>query len=479
MKRITTYILGLLAIIALVAFCIDHPEQLKLAVMAAMALPFLGIVIPEGEFQTKVLGGIEAQKKQAEVIDGEVKATRTKVDQLVGDYDRLSKETKGLFDDLSKLKKHANDSQGQFEETVKRMDQIQHSLHREARMAFGDPIRRIQADENLRLRFNAAVRLAISNNDGDMTRLVRSKFPSDFVKKALGEDSSPGSTIIDDALATEIYDTLAMYGIWNTFGVRRLSTKQTKYPVKTARPVANFVLTEAGTIADDTNKAGTSVTLEAEVIGVLLNVSLQLLQDAEVDITRDILDDFAEAFAYRLDWACTQADGGADATDGGMTGVFGGGGTAAAAAGTHSTVEATTLEDWTKCLLTVDPAVLSRQARWWMHPQILVRALSVKDSNGRSIFLPANEAPTVGGIGSILGYPVTPAHVCPTTNAATAKVAVFGDPAGQVVGIRTDYAFEASDQHRWNTYERSFRGVGRAGTKIRRALAYAVLTLTA
>lgn len=437
------------------------------AVCAGAFLPLLGTVatdapMSETEFQKTVLDGIGGQKRTT--------------DSLVADFDRLTKETKGAFDELTVLKRHANDSSAAMAETKRALERIDGLLRREARMAFGDPIKRIQADERMRLSLNAAFRLAVDSS-GDMQRLLRQKFPAEIVGRALGEDSSPGSTLIDDALASEVYDTLAMYGVWNTFRVQRLGTKQTKFPIKTTRPVAGYVLTEGAQISDDTNKAGASVTLEAEVIAVLLNVSLQLIQDAEVDVTADVLDDFAEAVAYRIDWSALAADGGSDATDGAMTGIFGGAGTAAAAASGNTTVATTDLEDWTKCLTTVDPAVLSRQARWWMHPQILVKALSIKDSNGRPIFLTANEAPTPAGIGSILGYPVTLAHAAPSTDSASAKIAVFGDPAGQVVGIRQDFTFEASDHHGWDTFQRSFRGIARAGTKVRRALAFAVLTL--
>lgn len=420
--------------------------------------------LTQEQFQDTVLKGIEAQG--------------SKTDALVKDYDRLSGDTKKAFEDLTLLKKNANDSAGQMEEFTKKLTAIDTLLRKEARLAFGNPIRRIQQDEEMRIRFNMAARLMVDSG-GDMMRMIRSKYPTDLVKRALGEDSSPGSTMIDDRLANEIYDTLASYGIWNTFRVQRMGTKQTKFPVKTARPVCNVILTEGGTISDDSNKSGTNVTLEVEVLGTLLNVSLQLIQDSEFDVTADVLNDFAEATAYKIDWMCTQADGGADATDGGMTGVFGGGATAAAAAAGNPTTEQTDLEDWTKCLLTVDPVVLNRGARWWIHPQHIVRALSVKDLNGRPIFLTATEAPSAGGIGSILGYPVTPTMAAPTANVATTRVAVFGDPAGQVVGIRNDFAFESSDHHTWDTYQRSFRGIARAGTKIRRALAFAALTTTA
>ncbi len=468
--RVMAWALGALAVLALVfVYRAEHPGSLAmLGAAAAAGLPLLGTVaaapMKEEEFQATVLKGIDTQ--------------RTKTDQLVADFDRLTGETKKAFDELTALKKHANDSQAgmtQFQRQIERIDAL---LRREARMAFGDPIRRIQEDEGMRNAFNVAIRLAVNKGD-DMRRLVRGGFPKEIVARALGEDSSPGSTLIDDKLSAEVYDTLASYGIWNTFRVQRLGTKQTKFPVKTARAAAAFVLSEGGTIGDDSTKAGTSVTCEVEVIAALLKVSMQLLEDAEVDITSDVLSDFGESIAYKMDWACTQADGGSDSTDGGMTGIFGGGGTAAGAASGNTTVETLDFEDFTKCLLTVDAGVLTRPCRWWMHPQILVRALSVKDSNGRPIFLTANEAPTPGGIGSILGYPVTLGHACPSANTTSSKVAVFGDPSGQVVGVRKDFTFEASDEFSWNTYERTFRGIARAGTKIRKATAFAVLTLAA
>jgi HK97 family phage major capsid protein len=417
----------------------------------------------------------ETEQFEKQVLDG-IEAVRTKADTLVANYDRLTKETKQAFDDVTALKKTANDTAANMLEMQRRLIVVDERLKQEVRMAYGDPIQRICRDEELCLRMNLAVRLALSK-EGDLVGILKKHAPQELLKRALGEDSSPGSTLINTALANEVYDTLSSYGIWNTFGVRRLGTKTTTYPVKTVRPIATHIVTESDTISDDTNKAGTSVNLTAVVIAVLLNVSLQLLQDAEFDVTRDVLEDFGEAFAYRLDWDCTQADGTADATDGGNTGIFGGGGTAATAAAGNVTVEQTDDADWRRALLTVDEAVLTRPARWWMNRQILVRMLGIKDGNGRPIFNMANEVPTPGGIGSIFGYPVTLGSVCPTTNAASAKVAVFGDPAGLVVGIRNDFQMEASDHHKWNTLQRSFRGYGRAGVKIRRAQGLAVLTL--
>ena len=446
------------------------PEGLTRSVsvlaLATLGIPLLGTVgvLDDEKFQKTVAAGMEAQKSAT--------------DKLVAEYDRLDGATKKAFEDLTLLKKAANDSQANFTATQRAIERIDAALKREARMAFGDPIKRITADPEHVLRINAAVRRAVDRNGDLSERWLKAQDP-ELVKRALGEDSSPGSTLIQSGLLNEIYDLLATYGVWNTFAVRRMGTKLTAIPVKTARPVAQYILTEgSGQIADDTNKAGSTSNLEVEVIAVLLDVSLQLLQDAEFDVTADVMADFAEAYAYRLDWSALQADGTADATDGGMTGAFAGGTAAGAAAG-NTTVEATDLEDWTRALLTVGAGVLTRPCRWWLHPQMLIRALSVKDGNGRPIFLTANEAPTPGGIGSILGYPVTPAHAAPSTNSASGKVAVFGDPSALVVGIRSDYAFEASDHHKWDYLQRSFRAYGRAGVKIRAATGLSVLTLAA
>ncbi len=86
------------------------------------------------------------------------------------------------------------------------------------------------------------------------------------------------------------------------------------------------------------------------------------------------------------------------------------------------------------------------------------------------------EAPSYGAIGTILGYPVIPVMAAPNTDAAGSAVAAFGDRNGQVVGIRDDFVFEASDHYRWNTLERSFRAYGRAATGTRRADAFSILT---
>lgn len=231
-------------------------------------------------------------------------------------------------------------------------------------------------------------------------------------------------------------------------------------------------------IADDTNITGTSVTATAKKLAILLNISRELLQDSEYDVTARVVRKFLRAAAKRMDYTAFMSDGTNDGPNGAFTGVVNFG-TVITAATTHTTVESMSFEDITSVVLGAAEAVLDRQARWWMHPFILIRLLSIKDSNGRPIFLNALEAPTPGGIGSILGFPVTLGHVLPTTNTAGSKVAAFGDPDAYVIGRRQDVEFDFSDHARWTNDQRSFRLIARAAFKGRLASALTVLKTAA
>lgn len=463
------WVLSLVALVAVAFFAFGNESSAFGGGLSMAALPFLpfrilmdeekggggggGGTLTQEEFQRSALAGIHKIKNSQ--------------DDMLKDFDRLDKETKSTFEDLTKIKNafQGYDSQVKaLEQTIKKLN-VQLVL--EQRMANGGTAmslgqRLVRDEEKAKLVF------------GDICRSIGRH---DLAVKALGEDSSPGSTLINDDISKEVYDSLLRFGKWSTLGVRPSGTKNTKLPIKTARPVANFILTEGGTVADDTNKAGTTVTLEAEVIAVLLNVSMQLIEDGEIDVVGDVLDDFIEACNFRADFAAFQGSGAADATNGGVTGLFNFG-TAATAAATRTSIALTKYDDWLKCLTTVDAAVLERAARWWMHPTLMASAIGVQDTNGRPIFQTAMEAPA-GGILNLFGFPVTMVGAAPSTNAASAKVAAFGDPRAYATTMRKQFTFEASDQARWTTLERSFRGHGRYDAVGVKASALAVMTLPA
>lgn len=412
-----------------------------------------GEALAEKDFQAKVLGNQKVMK--------------TSQEEMLTKYDNLDKETKKTFEELTKVKNDFSGFDSQFKSIDLLVKKLQLQMTLEQRMANGGNTlslgQRTIKDKEVTKQVFAQLCRAIGKEDA--------------ARRAIGEDSSPGSTLINDDLSTDVYDSLLRFGAWSTLGVRPVGTKNTKIPIKTVRPTANFVLTEAGTIAQDSAKAGSSITLEVEIIAVLLNVSLQLIEDGEIDIVADVLDDFIEAINFRADFAAFQGSGAADATHGGVTGLFNFG-TAATAASTRTSIAATKYDDWLRCLTTVDAAVLGRPARWWMHPTLMAAAIGVQDSNGRPIFQTAMEAPA-GGILNLFGFPVTMVGAAPSANAASAKVAVFGDPRAYAVGMRKQFTFEESDHAGWTTLERSFRGHCRFDAVGARASALAVMTLPA
>ncbi len=412
------------------------------------------------QFQESVLREVNA-------VGEKFQAVERNQETLLRNYDQLGRDTKQSLEDITRLKNSANDRT----QILGAIQKLQRQLRCEAVAAGLDPIQRIASDPEKRARLNLAVRLVVDRN-GDLRQAIEP------LAKAIGEDTGEGATLIIAQLFKEIYDTLAQYGDWSTLGVRRLGTKVTNFPIKTARTIAQWLTSEASPIPDDTSEAGGTITLTVLPNAVLLNVSRQLIEDAEFDVTSMVMEDFQQAWNLRLDTAAFAGTGAADGNNGGFTGLFNAGTKATAAQG-NTTVAALDFDDVARCLTTVAPVVLKRRPRWWMHPQMLVKMLGIKDNNGRPIFLGALEAPSYGAIGTILGYPVVPVMAAPNTDGAGALVAAFGDRNGQVVGVRDDFAFEASDHYRWNTLERSFRAYGRAATGCRRADAFAILQTAA
>ncbi|MDR1192185.1 MAG: phage major capsid protein [Verrucomicrobiales bacterium] len=405
-------------------------------------------------------GGIKTLDDLHVALTKRIEEREKNFTKFMADTDNWQKDTKQILDEFTQLKNRV----GASEETLLALKKLQSALGSERRLAFGDPAKRIAADPELRAQFNVLVRGA--GKDGEFRAQV------DAIRKGLTTGAEPGSTLINPQLYREIYDLLLTYGAWPTLKVVNLGTKVTSFPIKTARPQFSFV--DEGGALPVVTKQGTSLTLTPQIYGGILTVSLALLQDSEFDLTADVMGDFGEGSAQLLDYMAFVATGAADAQNKGFTGVFNAG---AASVGSATAVEGLTYMDFVNAMLAVAPAALQRPCRWWTHPTMVIRALGVKDTNGRPIFLTALEAPSAGAIGSILGYPVTPVGVAPYDNAPGSKAFAFGNPDGGVVGIRSDFSIDASDEYAFSTLERAFRGWGRAGFKVRNSNAFSVLTL--
>lgn len=415
----------------------------------------------EEEFQEKVLA---EQRKSQKAIE-----------EVTTKFDNTEKETKKKYDDLLKT---VTDSAANVEKVELANKKLNLQLARERSASLGSPIKRITEDTEKCARMAAMICLAATKNGGYDNLAKKVLADAGITSKAQGEDSGFGSDLITPDLARDIYDSLLTYGSYNTLGMRRLSTKVTELPVKTARAAFNWLITEGAAIGEDNTKAGTSVNATVRPLGGLISVSRQLLEDSPLDVVADVMDDFVEGYAECLDYAAFVANGTTDNTNGGYTGIFSGG-TASVAAATHTSFASLTYTDVLNTMLAVDPVVLKRQARWWMHPFALVTLMGIKDTTGRPIFQSILERPAPNAVGSLLGYPITLVSNAPYTSGVSAPFIAFGDPNSQVVGIRHDFQFEYSDDYHFNTWQRAFRGIGRAAIAMRKATAFAVLTTAA
>jgi HK97 family phage major capsid protein len=410
-----------------------------------------------------MLGVVEDEERtgyEKRVLDG-LDDIRTNVkkqkEELLTDIKRLDGVTQKALEDLTKIKNETNASVDSF---TKQLAQVNRLLSQERRAAFGDPIQRIVADDDMRTRINLAVRRAC-NKDGSLASVIRTMHDQAKVR-GLTLDDSPGSTYLDDTLNKQIYSLLAQHGAWNTLGVEPLSTRTTKFLVDTADPIA-YVILPGGTraLADDANMAGTSTPIDAQLIGVLITVFNELLMDSEIDVAGRILRKFQNAVNYRMDFCAFAADGTEDATNGEFTGLFEYAPVVTADAG-HDSVAELEFTDFLKCLVGVQATVLTRAARWWLHPTMLARSLAIRDENGRPIWQTALENPNIKSVTGMLGYPATLVHAAPNTDGASKPVAAFGDPDGFAVGVRQSFEFAVSDDFKFSEYKRAYRGIARA-----------------
>ncbi len=483
--------LAILALYAVLIFvglviCLECPRT---AMLGFGIIPLLGTVaiIPEEEFQTRVLKGMEG-------IEAEQKKQQSRFNEVAGNLDNADKEVKKALEDLTKVKNTVND----FDLAMKEMRKVQTAIEKNVRSSWRNPVEKLLSqNEELGVFLNAVARMGI-------LRAQPSQLPEEMRKvledcnaksKALtGVDTSLGQATIPSEWFKTIYDTLQEYGDYASLDVVSVGARTNLIPVATSRPGFYWIGsgtggTGEGSAITEGSLAGSSVTLSIQTIGVYLLAARELLADASTDMAPYIMKQMLQSLAFGLDTAAFIGSGAADQTNGGYIGIFN-----AASANTNlasvcapgnTTVEATQLEDWQNVLLTVSPMVLKRSARWWMHPQMLIRALAVRDANRRPLFQTYTEAPMPGGIGNILGYPVGLPSVAPTTNAPGYAVAAFGEPEGQAVGLRQDMEFATSDDIKFAENMRAFRCLARAGVKLKTLAAsntlkpLAVMTLAA
>jgi HK97 family phage major capsid protein len=448
-------------------FFTSPTAHLALSLSKGLACAAAPVAMPEAEFQSKVLKSVE---------DTHTELGRFKTDQqkILDDYTRTDKEVKKAAEDLQKVMTTCNEQAL----TIQRLQKLQDAVMKNARSSFGDPVKRCLANDETREFFTIIGECMRAKAAGNSVSAALQKRFDDFraiaQKSLTGVDAGLGQATVPTQTFNEIYDTLLEYGQWSTLGVMRVGMRTVILPVATSRPQFYWVGsgtggTGEGSVITAGSFGGSSVTLIIQTLAAYLTVSRELLADSTVDLAPFILKEMTQSVAQGLDTAAFIATGGADQTNAGYYGIFNASSVntncAAVSAQGNTTVAGTQLDDWVNVLLTVNPEVLTRAAKWWMHPQMVARAMLVRDKNGRPIFQTWMERPDLKALGSILGYPIILTGIAPNTDGPGQQVATFGDPEGQAIAIREDLEIATSDDILFAQNMRAFRTLLRAGVK--------------
>lgn len=464
-KRPILLSLSVFGVLAIVGLFFLHPTS-HIA-HAGIATATGAAVMPEKEFHEKVLRGMES-------VTGTMEGFKTQQQKILDDFSRTDKEVKKAAEDVQKLMT----SQNEQALAIQRLAKLQEAVLKNARSSFGDPLKRALADDGTRAYLNAIGRAFAANVTKTSLDPAFKKIIEDgniSMKSLTGVDTGLGQATVPQETFNAIYDTLLEYGQWSTLGVQRVGMRTVILPVATSRPQFYWLgsgssLAEGGTITAG-SFGGSSVTLIIQTLATYLTVTNELLADSTVDLAPYILRHLTQAQSQGLDTAAFIANGAADTTNAGYYGLFNAAtvntNMAATTAQGNTTVGGTQIDDWINVLLTVNPEVLTRSPKWWMHPQMVARALLVRDKNGRPIFQTWMERPDLKGLMSILGYPVILTGIAPNTDGPGNTVAAFGDPDGMAVAIREDLSMATSDDINFPQNMRAFRALLRAGTKLK------------
>lgn len=427
-----------------------------------------GIDYEEGEFETTMRRGLKS-------ISGEQTRFKSDLQKVTEDLGRADKEVKQALEELTKVKNTANST---FEDVMKRMEKVQRAIALNTRSSFRNPIERALANEEFRFSLNAVARYvaaAIKGNLGTLDAAFKKHVEEAQVKgKALtGVDAGLGQATVPIETFNAIYDLLLQYGQWNTLRVERVGARTTLYPVMTARPQfywlgAQSSLAEGSQITSGAFSGG-EVMLIIQTCAVLMYIARELLQDSTVDMAPYVIRQMIDSSAQGMDTAAFIANSNADTTNAGYVGIFNAALVnsllASVAALGHTNMGALTLEDFVQTKLTVSAEVLNRNPKWWMHPQLIAKVALIRDKMGRPLFQTFTEVP-LSGIGSILGNEVIPTNIAPSTDGPNQPITTFGDPDGQIVGVREDLELATSADIGFPQNLMAYRTLIRGGSKM-------------
>ena len=313
-----------------------------------------------------------------------------------------------------------------------------------------------------------------------MLRAIGNAAPSgrreNTVFRLLGQDTGLGDAVsVGEIVVPEIFDALPLGGFWGYMDPRPVDAESGKFSVATTRPAARAIVTEGDALDDDSAAAGTSVLTPTQLVGVAATFSLEWVMDAGRPLLDAWLAMAVESINSWIDTAVLQGDGTANATYGGITGVYNAGSipTVNCAAG-NTTVQSIGRSDLINVISAVEGSANQHSPRWAAHPDLLGPLMQITDSAGRPVLKTSAETGSDEDF-CLVGMPLSLTPGGPSTNSAAQKVLCYGRPGAMAVGITRDIEIMASSHKSFSTGGIVYRVLLRVGAKMKRVQSWGIL----
>jgi HK97 family phage major capsid protein len=303
------------------------------------------------------------------------------------------------------------------------------------------------------------------------------------VLKAWVPGDAMGAGMFPIPVSPDLFDLLLIYGAFRDLGVREMLGQYTKFAKVTGLPsavVASPSYQGTYTIPADTTLAGAEISEASNTFAVLLQISLEWLNDVKLDIGSAVISKVVPGLAKAVDFCAFLGTGDDDLTSATQTGIFMDANIASYTPTAVGKTNILALErfDFINTVGTVAPAALQRPCRWYIYPGFIPLLMQLKDGPGDTYLL---RSPAMTGSDEwvLCGFPVTWTAQAPAVNQGQQKIAAFGEPSSYTVAIRTELEMMSSDGASFTQAMRNVRAIMRGKCLTREATGFATLKLAA
>jgi len=286
------------------------------------------------------------------------------------------------------------------------------------------------------------------------------------IEKAQGETvPTAGGVLVPHELDNYIVDLREQYGVFRRNARIAPMTRDTmEFPRRTGGLTSSFA-SEAAALTES-SKAWDSVSLSAKKLTALAKMSIELMEDAIINVGDDLAGEIAYAFSLKEDQCGFTGDG--TSTYGGINGVnpkikalvgattTSAGGVVVAAGDAIAEV---TLADLHNVIATLPQYADGPNTKWYCSRYFWAAGLErLARAAGGTTSMEVRGA----GAKSCLGYPVEISQVFPSTNATSQILCLFGDlTKAATFGDRRQTTISVSDQVYWANDQVGIKGTER------------------